>query len=712
MRTKVLLAVFFTASMCSLALVLSGILPSPWNGGGTAEARTAFLSEGVFTPIGGGAAPASPAQVVAPSAISFQARLTNPSNGMPVADGTYSVVFRVFDIETGGTELWSETQSLAVTGGLFNHHLGSINSFPTDLFAASPRFLEVQVGADPAMAPRLEFLSVPYAFRADIADVATVASDLDCGGLNCVAPSEVEFNYAASATQGGPASDVACIDCIAGSEAQFNYAGSATEGGPASDVNCSPATGCINSGEIVDNSVAALDVQFNYAGSTTEGGPASDLACANFNGCVDPTDVQFNYAGSTSEGGPASDINCLSPGCVSGTEIIDGQVASVDITDDTVTSTDITNSTIVSIDISDGTITSADVADNSLTNTDVAINYAASLTEGGAASDLACANINGCVESSDVQFNFAGSTTEGGAASDVACTTAPGCISSAEIIDNTITSGDVAFNYAGSATEGGIANDSQALDTFDSTQFLRSDTSDSFTNGTLTLNSGTFLDLRNGSILLSNNGGVGAGQICFFDETTPCNEQLVWSDLNDEFVFTNDLRTVGTMTVGTLGAATADTLCRSASAPYVLSFCSSSARYKEDIVPLAFDGEKLLALRPVEFKWKDSGEPGVGLVAEEVAKVIPELVTYNDKGEIEGVRYDQLAVYLLEMVKQQQRELSELQAEDSSTPDANASNSFGGTDLVLVIVGAVAAAALMSVGTSLAVARVVHRRGS
>jgi homoserine acetyltransferase len=46
-----------------------------------------------------------------------------------------------------------------------------------------------------------------------------------------------------------------------------------------------------------------------------------------------------------------------------------------------------------------------------------------------------------------------------------------------------------------------------------------------------------------------------------------------------------------------------------------------------------------------------------GLIAEEVAKVYPELVIRGEKGRIDGVRYDELAPMLLNEMQQQQRRI-------------------------------------------------------
>ena len=59
---------------------------------------------------------------------------------------------------TGSTALWSETQSVAVIEGIFNVHLGTVNSFPTNLFIdPGERYLGVKVGAELEMIPRFRF---------------------------------------------------------------------------------------------------------------------------------------------------------------------------------------------------------------------------------------------------------------------------------------------------------------------------------------------------------------------------------------------------------------------------------------------------------------------------------------------------------------------------------------------------------------------------
>ena len=90
-------------------------------------------------------------------------------------------------------------------------------------------------------------------------------------------------------------------------------------------------------------------------------------------------------------------------------------------------------------------------------------------------------------------------------------------------------------------------------------------------------------------------------------------------------------------------------------------------RYKKDIESLGPVGYLVARLRPVSYRWIDSDIEEIGLVAEEVAEVEPRLATYNAEGQIEGVRYRQLAALLVGALQEQQAEIAELKT-DAETP--------------------------------------------
>jgi hypothetical protein len=78
---------------------------------------------------------------------------------------------------------------------------------------------------------------------------------------------------------------------------------------------------------------------------------------------------------------------------------------------------------------------------------------------------------------------------------------------------------------------------------------------------------------------------------------------------------------------------------------------------------------KLGELRPVTFELKSdaTGTRQYGPIAEEVAKVYPELVIRDEKGRIDGVRYDELAPMLLNEVQKQATEIRALKEQQKQS---------------------------------------------
>ena len=83
----------------------------------------------------------------------------------------------------------------------------------------------------------------------------------------------------------------------------------------------------------------------------------------------------------------------------------------------------------------------------------------------------------------------------------------------------------------------------------------------------------------------------------------------------------------------------------------------SSARLKRDIRPLKGALRKVLKLQGVSYRWKATGRLDVGLVAEEVAKVFPELVAVDSGGRAMALEYAKLNAVLIEAVREQEATL-------------------------------------------------------
>jgi hypothetical protein len=89
-----------------------------------------------------------------------------------------------------------------------------------------------------------------------------------------------------------------------------------------------------------------------------------------------------------------------------------------------------------------------------------------------------------------------------------------------------------------------------------------------------------------------------------------------------------------------------------------LGIQASSARFKRDIRDMGDASGRLMKLRPVTFRYKEdpAGTPQYGLIAEEVARVYPELVSYGADGKVETVAYHLLPAMLLNEMQKQIRE--------------------------------------------------------
>jgi hypothetical protein len=90
---------------------------------------------------------------------------------------------------------------------------------------------------------------------------------------------------------------------------------------------------------------------------------------------------------------------------------------------------------------------------------------------------------------------------------------------------------------------------------------------------------------------------------------------------------------------------------------------ASSARYKTNIRPMDTDGSDVLGLEPRVFEYEETGEEGVGFVAEEVESTAPDLVLYDDEGRPDGVKYHRLGVFLQPEVRENRERASALRDE-------------------------------------------------
>ena len=194
-------------------------------------------------------------QAQIPHKLSYQGYLTSPS-GAAINNVSLQLTFKLYSVASGGTALYSETQSVNVINGIFNALIGS--GTPLTLAFDQPYFVGISAGGDPEMTPRQPLAASPYAIRAasseSLAATALVAaSNLPATQLlptvACLTNQIPQWN--------GSAWVCATASSGAGSGTVTNIAtGAGLTGGPISTTGTiSIATGGVTAAMLAANSV-------------------------------------------------------------------------------------------------------------------------------------------------------------------------------------------------------------------------------------------------------------------------------------------------------------------------------------------------------------------------------------------------------------------------------------------------------------------------
>ena len=110
--------------------------------------------------------------------LNFQGKVTNVSDGTNVADGSYSMQFKIYDAATSGNLLWTETwdgtsgtTQVSFANGVFSVKLGTYTSLSSVDFTTKTPYLSVNFnsgsGYDGEMSPRKQLVAAPFAFNSN-----------------------------------------------------------------------------------------------------------------------------------------------------------------------------------------------------------------------------------------------------------------------------------------------------------------------------------------------------------------------------------------------------------------------------------------------------------------------------------------------------------------------------------------------------------------
>jgi hypothetical protein len=83
-----------------------------------------------------------------------------------------------------------------------------------------------------------------------------------------------------------------------------------------------------------------------------------------------------------------------------------------------------------------------------------------------------------------------------------------------------------------------------------------------------------------------------------------------------------------------------------------LSYDTSSARYKDNIRDSVYGLSHVMQMRSAQFEYKEGGRSDVGLIAEELQPIVPELVGVNKEGQADSVSYDRMVSVLVKAIQE------------------------------------------------------------
>ena len=236
--------------------------------------------------------------------------------------------------------------------------------------------------------------------------------------------------------------------------------------------------------------------------------------------------------------------------------------------------------------------------------------------------------------------------------------------------DGTLTGDGTSGNQLGLAAGGVAESRLDATNTPNNGQVLSYSGGDAFTwvdpSASVSTDGVTITGDGDTTPLAVPDGGIGSAQLTgdAVDSGTVLDNSLTADDLGPGAVGASELADGSVAIVeldATDGPGTGEVLGHDGGGRFTWvdpAASTSSIRFKTEVETITTAQSLIAQLRGVRFRWAADGRPDVGLIAEEVARVLPELVTYESDGTtVQGLRYAPLVAVLIEAAKDQQAAL-------------------------------------------------------